>query len=437
MIDPRWTAILRPFRRWSRSQVEAHQLRCLRAVVRHAASSVPFYRDRFAGAGLDPGDLTSLAAIEKLPITDKEDIQSAARSSACLRATDRRRLVHHVSSGTTGEPLTVLRTRFEERLLQAFRIRVMLRLGLRLTDRRIDIVWDGPDTSLPGHHERLGLLRRRAVSCRLPADAIIASLRDYRPDALKSLPSVLAWLIDQLDESSGAAIRPRTVWIGGEATSPLLRSRFTERFGTTVRETYGSNEFNLLAWECPEGFGFHVADPTVLLEVRRGDRPALPGEDGEVIATALCSRTMPFIRYRLGDLARRGPTPCPCGAPWSTIERIQGRMVERFVRPDGSTYHPWGLGDAVMESAPWVQRFRVEQQSVSSIRLLVKPFRGHTPGPQDRHGLVQAVRLAAGDFVDLQLRVVDDLEPGAGRKSQPYLCCVPRLEASPAPRAVR
>lgn len=422
MIDSRWTSVLRPLRGWSRKQIEEHQLRCVRALVGHATQSIPFYRQLMREAGINPERLASLEELEQLPMTEKRDIQKAWQDASRAALVDRQRLVCHVSSGTTGEPLRVLRTRFEERLLQAFRLRVMAHLGLRPGDRRVDVVWDGPDRAARALHERFGPFRRRTVSCRLPADSIMAVLEKERPEALGSLPGVLAWLIDQTGEASRAAIRPRTVWIGGEASSPALRQRFADWFEATVRDTYGSNEFNLLAWECPQGFGYHVADPTVLLEVRKDNRPALPGEDGEVVATALCSRTMPFIRYRIGDFARRGPTPCPCGAPWSTIQRIQGRVVERFVRGDGSSFHPWGLGDAVMESAPWVQRFRFEQESTTSIRLLVRPLAGHIPTPGERRTVLHSVQLAVGDRLEVHLRVVDDLPNGMGGKSQPYVC---------------
>ena len=48
---------------------------------------------------------------------------------------------------------------------------------------------------------------------------------------------------------------------------------------------------------------------------------------------ARCSFAMPLIRYRLGDVATRGPDRCTSGAPFSTIRGIQGRMHDWFVLP--------------------------------------------------------------------------------------------------------
>ena len=81
----------------------------------------------------------------------------------------------------------------------------------------------------------------------------------------------------------------------------------------------------------------HVSDDVVILEVLANGRPAQIGERGEVVATALHSFNMPFIRYRLGDIVTRGKTACNCGRSCSTIESVQGRMNDFFPTADGGT----------------------------------------------------------------------------------------------------
>ncbi len=78
-----------------------------------------------------------------------------------------------------------------------------------------------------------------------------------------------------------------------------------------------------MAWECRHSGDLHTCDDGVLVEVLRDGRPAEPGERGEVVVTNLHAYAMPFIRYRIGDLATRG-APCGCGAPFSTIGEITG-----------------------------------------------------------------------------------------------------------------
>ncbi len=42
--------------------------------------------------------------------------------------------------------------------------------------------------------------------------------------------------------------------------------------------------------------------------------------------TDLWRRTQPIIRYRLGDVLRLEPAPCPCGSTWQRIAAIEGRQ---------------------------------------------------------------------------------------------------------------
>ena len=55
--------------RWTEDQMAAHQQQRLEAVVRHAAASSPFYRERLAGLG--PGDRVEL---DRLPVLDKATV---------------------------------------------------------------------------------------------------------------------------------------------------------------------------------------------------------------------------------------------------------------------------------------------------------------------------------------------------------------------------
>src|SRR5271165_3753925 len=74
------------------------------------AARVPHYRKKFAAAGIQVGDINSLADLAKLPFTTKEDLRQnypfgmfAVPTSEILRV--------HASSGTTGKPTVVGYTR--------------------------------------------------------------------------------------------------------------------------------------------------------------------------------------------------------------------------------------------------------------------------------------------------------------------------------------
>ena len=55
--------------------------------------------------------------------------------------------------------------------------------------------------------------------------------------------------------------------------------------------------------ECEAHDGHHVVAEGYIVEILRDGKPALPGEIGEVVITDLNNYCMPFLRYRIGDLA--------------------------------------------------------------------------------------------------------------------------------------
>ena len=117
-----------------------------------------------------------------------------------------------------------------------------------------------------------------------------------------------------------------------------------------------------MAWECRHSGDLHTCDDGVLVEVLRDGQPVEPGERGEVVVTNLHAYAMPFIRYRIGDLATRG-APCACGAPFSTIGEIQGRMIDYFPLPDGRLLHPYEIvSRLVWGPAEWLRQYQLVQE---------------------------------------------------------------------------
>jgi phenylacetate-CoA ligase len=117
IIGPLWawwegSDYLAHYRQLYRSQydppetIQARQWLALRALVRHAGDTVPFYRQRFGQARLSVGNLRSLADYQRLPILTKADIRASGR--ALLSEAYRPSRLHvKQTSGSTGVPLTV------------------------------------------------------------------------------------------------------------------------------------------------------------------------------------------------------------------------------------------------------------------------------------------------------------------------------------------
>jgi phenylacetate-CoA ligase len=180
-----------------------------------------------------------------------------------------------------------------------------------------------------------------------------------------------------------------------------------------VIDFYDSHEFNMIAWERPGSGTYQLAEQSVIGEVLQDGRPVAAGEQGEFVGTALHSWAMPFIRYRQGDVVTRGETP-------STLTEIQGRLVDGFVLPDGSTVHPYTLVNPLLDAAPWLRQYQLVQERADRIRVQLVPLPGVQPAPDAMETVRKALhgRLAAG--VEVAIELTDYLPPGANGKFRPY-----------------
>jgi phenylacetate-CoA ligase len=411
--------------RWSRDELEDFQNRRLRELIVHAFESVPYYRDLYTRLGLCAGDVRRL---EDLPLAQRAEMQQRDAGELVSRGLDPGSLVVHSTSGSTGYPFRTYRTLFEDRLLQALRLRRQFILGLRLTDVRVAITLHGHGTrgAAPDTHfyNRLGLLRRPIVDCLLPADQILDRGSALRPDVLIGYPDALAWIVGQATEEHRRRIHPRFIITGGETLTPDMRKRIEECFRAPVYDFYGIHEFNLLASECPTTGLYHVAEDNAIVEVLKDGMPAAPGETGEVVATALHSFAMPFIRYWTGDLATRGPLRCPCGAPCTTLERIEGRVIDRFTLPDGTKLHPYHLLEPLVRDAPWLRRYQIVQESVDRLVVKLVPLPGRNPSADDLQLLRTRFQQPLGPYVSIVFELVSELPPAGNGKFRPYYSMV-------------
>jgi phenylacetate-CoA ligase len=76
-------------------------------------------------------------------------------------------------------------------------------------------------------------------------------------------------------------------------------------------------------------------DSQVVLELVEDGVVVGSGERGETVVTSLYDFGMPFIRYRLGDLARWSDDECSCGRSWPLLKAIEGRVMSIVALPSG------------------------------------------------------------------------------------------------------
>jgi phenylacetate-CoA ligase len=393
--------------------------------VQHAYHHVPYYRALYDERGVHPDSIRGAEDMPLLPAITKRHFRSVSEIERVAVGYHPEMLIPTASSGSSGRPFMIRRSWMENQVLFLARLRAERSYGIKRGDRAISILnptqLDSRDSKVVGRTLiRLGLMTpRKRLSIHLDAETIAGETRAYRPVVLGGYPNMLARVSELLQREPVSPPSIRLALVGAETLTPDLRRKIESRLGVPVRDLYGSNECNVMAWECPRGGPLHTSDDTVLVEILDPDGvPVAPGERGEVVVTALHSFTMPLIRFRLGDLAEQGAARCECGAPFGTIHGVQGRMLDLFPLPDGRVVHPYFLSESlIMDDPDWIENFQLTQERIDHVTMRVVPRTAPTAERIAELRVHGAELLGAG--VEFELLIVDDIPSEVSGKYRP------------------
>ena len=105
------------------ARVRALQMLQLEALVRHAAASVPFYADRVRPA-FDRAGRFSAESFARLPLLTRSELQSGFEALTSRQIPPSHGRVATVrTSGSTGQPVQVMKTELTQRMWEAMLLR--------------------------------------------------------------------------------------------------------------------------------------------------------------------------------------------------------------------------------------------------------------------------------------------------------------------------
>ncbi len=317
------------------------QMRRLRQLLVSAYRYVPFYRHRMTQAGLTPLDIQTHEDVRLLPVLTKRDMQDHQDLlvSSDVPANRRQR---NQTGGSTGSPLQfyVDLERADSRM--ASTARHNLWAGLRPGDwyanlwgSRFD-VGDNPDPN-PAWRQKLlyrNLLLHTAAVSEESMMRFVEVLRKYRPRYMLAYAQSAVLFAEFCRANGFDDISFEGMIVSAEMLLPGKRQVIEETFRGKVFNRYGCREVSVIASECEFHSGMHINADALLVEVEPG--PNLPPGMGRVLVTDLLNRSMPLIRYEIGDLAALdAELKCPCGRSLPLIGDIQGRTSDFLQLADG------------------------------------------------------------------------------------------------------
>ncbi len=378
------------------------QGRRLRKLVRHAYTSVPFYRRLYDQAGVNPAAIRSVDDLERLPVITKAQLQGEPADDLLSDRRSMASLVTAFTSGSTGRPFRTYRDPSLERWRTGYLLRALATAGYRLGDRLM-IVVERPER--PG----TGWTRWRKLTFYDRPDHVLAEINRLRPSIVYGYVSALRQVVRLARERDLPVHRPRAVVTVSETLDPATRQQLAEGFGAPVFDIYGSIEMGVIAWECEAHNGYHVAEDSVLMETL----PATGGGE-RLVLTNLHNEAMPLIRYDQSDLVKVGTEAlCLCGRRFRRLEAVQGRVMDAVLRPDGSHVPPFSVTSAVSE-IPGLRRFQIVQDRVDRLTVRVESTQ---PLGADLHSqLEHELRSVLGPSIGIAVEPVATLEPPPGIK---------------------
>jgi phenylacetate-CoA ligase len=326
---------LEPIERASRDEIQALQLKRLKATLQHVYANVPHYRQAFDAKGVHPDDLKTLADIAKFPFTTKHDLR--ANYPFGMFAVPRERVVRvHASSGTTGKPTVVGYTQNDIDMWAGLVARSIRAAGGRAGDI-IHIAYGyGLFTGGLGAHygaEKLGCTVIPMSGGQ--TEKQVQLITDFQPDLIMVTPSYMQVIIEEF-RRQGRDPREMSIKVGifgAEPWTDEMRRQIQADADIDAVDIYGLSEVMGpgVASECVESKdGPVIWEDHFYPEIINPEtgEPVADGEEGELVFTTLTKEAFPVIRYRTRDLTRLLP---PTSRSMRRIGKIVGRSDDMLI----------------------------------------------------------------------------------------------------------
>jgi len=414
----------------SADTIRQAQDRQLLELIRHAATTVPFYGDRIGHLREIRNERELFEAWETIPLLTRSEVQANGDQLTSQHIPKAHGQVHSlVTSGSTGQPLHCKGTQITRFFWQCVTLRDH-QWHRRDFSRKLAAIRYTDAASPPDGKQchdwgvPVNLVAASGPSAVLTTESTVAEqadwLRQQQPAYLIAYPSNIKSLARLFIENAWDLPGLCHVRSFGEILEQETRELCNRAWGVPVVDCYSSQEVGYVALECPDNpESYHVQSETALVEILdENGKVCQPGEVGRVVVTPLHNAAMPLLRYDLGDFAEVA-ADCPCGRGLPSLKRIVGRQRNMVTLPNGQQRWPGlGRGD-VLAKIPPLHQFQIVQTDVDKIEIrLVQPKRFTV---EQEHVLAQHICQSLGYPFDYKVCYVDEIKRSRRGKFEEFV----------------
>ena len=306
-----------------------NERRLIKTVI-NAYTDVPYYKEKYDAAGVDIKSIRTIADLQKLPFLTKDEVRKNFPQYMVARGTDLNKSVHSFTTGSTGRPLHIIYSRSTWAFYIATGVRMYTMIGYRPWHKIAYIKHTKLD------YPRLGPFFRTAhIKSMLSPEEQIEMLRQISPDLIIGYASIIYDIAKRLTAWDLNTIKPKLIGINSEFSTQAQRDFISHVFGCPVYDEYSTEETWMIASQCRH-HNYHIFTDNVWVEFLNPNGQYVgPNEIGEIVLTTTRSPTMPFIRYRIGDLGSYSDEPCSCGLGFPLLASLDGRADDDIILPSG------------------------------------------------------------------------------------------------------
>ena len=379
--------------------------------VRHAAQSVPYYRELFARERIDPRAISSIEDLRALPLLQKSTVQDRVEDFVSETIPANRRVAIQ-TSGSTGAGLRLFTTmdgiREQWGIWWRHRLRhgicpetpVAIFRGLAL----VPIEQNEPPTWRYNAAEKQLYISGNHIN-EDSIDPILDELNRRRMPWLHGYASAITALASLMIERNRSLDYPLGwITLGSEQVHDHQIDRIRRAFGVDAIQHYGMVEAVGNISQDPDR-RLYVDEDFSALEFL----PSQHSTASQVLGTNLSNAAFPLLRYKVDDLADCAGERDSRGR--RIVSAISGRSDDYIILHNGSKI---GRLDFLFKGLVNVREAQIRQSRVGAITVRI--VRGSNYAQADERSILATAHEHIGKDTQITFDYVESIERGANGK---------------------
>lgn len=396
-------------------EIENYQNQKLAEMIQYCVDNIPYYHKLFKNEGIIPSDIRSISDLKYIPILTKEMVR--ANTDDLINPKLKKSALRMHTSGTSGKALNLFFTSDAIKFRWAVWFRHKNRFGINPFDSYatftgkvvIPIRQQKPPFWRENYAMKQTIFTMHHINNKT-VPYIVDRLNRGGIAYYSGYPSILYSLATLIDDC-GLEITapPKAIFTGAETLLPEQRQRISEVFKSPVTDQYGFSEAAGNASRC-ECDLFHEDFEYGILECHEPLKDGIH-TSGEIIGTSFSNLAMPLLRYQVGDSATWIDLKCKCGRSTKTILRIDGRIEDYVLTPEGNKIMRF---DYIFKDSSNIKEAQVVQYRRNEISIRIVKRDGYTA--TDEKNILKEIKEKISPLFKVNFEYPNEIEREATGK---------------------